>query len=91
MEIVGAAFAGVRQGFGGITHPFRSGRLCGFVTDSPYANGMNWQVHPDGPVYGLSNNAGSLLETVVAAYRVVSGPGLDAALPMQGQVEAAME
>ncbi|WP_042358721.1 hypothetical protein [Stenotrophomonas maltophilia] len=91
MEIVSAAFAGVRQGFDGAPHLFRPGRLCGFVTDSPYANGMAWRIHPDEPVYGLSITAGSLLETVVAAYRVLSVPGLDAALPMQGSVEATME
>ncbi|MGF6416805.1 hypothetical protein ABH900_000266 [Stenotrophomonas sp. AN71] len=91
MEIVKAAFAAVRRGFGGAIHSFRPGRLCGFVTDSPYANGMAWCIHPGEPVYGLSVTAGSLLETVVAAYRVLSVPGLDAALPMEGTLEATME
>ncbi|MBH1362972.1 hypothetical protein I5T79_01520 [Stenotrophomonas maltophilia] len=91
MEIVKAAFAAVRQGFGGAIHAFRPGRLCGFVTDSPYANGMAWPIHPGEPVYGLSVTAGSLLETVVAAYRVLSVPGLEPALPMEGTLEATME
>lgn len=91
IPIATAAFASIRKGFNDSWRLFRPGRLCGFLTDSPSTNGLAWRVQPGEEAYGIAVTAGTLIGTVISAYRLLCLPALEPAIAVGGSINASSD
>ena len=86
-----AAFSQIRSAFNSAGWMFSPGRICGFLTDRPLANGVAWEIHTGEDVYGIAVASGAVFETIVSAYRLLCNPQIEPTLSVGGILEGAAE